>query len=917
MSDIKTIKHNTYLVSDNVSQPCVIDDFLHQNSISHTRLKISDTIDQLKKHSNSNIILFDFDNIDLSSDQANYLKSNKHKTDSYIGIVSNANIKSRLEKLRSGCDTLLEIDCELALLPDIIKHHIQDNLKKTAKILFISASTNEYRELLTAVESKNIIIRNANTLDEVENALDLNIPDLILFGSPLNELSFSELMIILRQTLDYSNTSFASLTNNMENDASAFLNCTHLSIVTNSTTSTTEQLSERIAELVSKSRHTNKSLPDLKRILARYRGISSAINEHSIVSIANTAGTITFVNNKFCEISGYSREELIGKNHRIVKSSVHPDEFYSEMWDSISNGKTWNGTVCNLQKNGDPYWVESSIVPVLDRNNIPYQYISIRTDITQIKQAEEELQQQKLAMDNAQDGMCIINPEGSLVYLNSAFLKIYGYTSIKQLINKHWHSLYSTSELEWFEKKILPELQSNRGWTGEVAYKKNNKESIFQSLSLSLLDDNSIICSVRDITLQKENERKITVSEGRLRRSQSYANIGTWDWNIKTGKLFWSDQVGPLFGYHDTVTETTYDNFLNAIHPDDRQQVIDAVTACIEQKKEYNIEHRTVWPDGTIRYLLERGDVKRDRFGNPTNMLGIVQDITERTALTIDLAKQKSLLELLRKGMNEFVSAHQFQETADFFLKGILSLTESDYGFIGEIFYDENNSPFLKTHAITNIAWNKETRELYQASIVKGFEFRNLNTLFGEVITSGKAVIANEPHNDKRSGGLPEGHPALNHFLGSPIYYGDNLVGMYGIANRPGGYNESNIEFLKPFNATYGSVINAKNLACNEEINKAELIAAKEEAEKANLAKSEFLSNMSHELRTPLNAIMGFSQLFSLNKKIAPDLRDNGTEIYNAGKHLLELINEVLDLAKIETGHIELSIEQVPLKKLI
>ena len=116
-----------------------------------------------------------------------------------------------------------------------------------------------------------------------------------------------------------------------------------------------------------------------------------ALDEHAIVSIANYAGNITYVNDKLCEISGYSREELLGKNHNVIKSDEHSDAFFTDMWRTISSGHTWHGDIENTAKNGSHYWVKTTIVPTLNDKGRPYQYIGIRTEITERKQIEEKL----------------------------------------------------------------------------------------------------------------------------------------------------------------------------------------------------------------------------------------------------------------------------------------------------------------------------------------------------------------------------------------------------------------------------------------------------------------------------------------------------------------------------------------------
>ena len=359
-----------------------------------------------------------------------------------------------------------------------------------------------------------------------------------------------------------------------------------------------------------RARWANRLNNDLEDALRESKFQLITMDQHDIVSTADPAGLITSVNERFCEISGYTREEVLGQNHRILKSCAHSDVFYKDMWSTISQGKVWHGVICNKKKNGGEYWVDSTIVPFLDNKGKPYKYVSARTDITELRQSEERF---TFAVEGAGDGV--------------------------------------------------------------------------------------------------------------------------WDWDLPSGKMTFSRIYSEMLGYAENELVPHADTWTNSVHPDDLAETQQTLKKYLEGRLPvYTVELRLRCKDDSYKWILCRGTVvNHDNDGNPIRMIGIHTDITE----------------------------------------------------------------------------HKEAEQ--------------------------------------------------------------------------------------------------------------NLIEAREEADNANRAKSQFLSSMSHELRTPMNAIIGFSQLMQIDTSspLNGSQLENVEEIVKAGDHLLNLINEVLDLSRIEAGRIDLSIETIPLDEVI
>lgn len=647
-----------------------------------------------------------------------------------------AGVENKLQATRFGCTSFVLKSDACARLKSIILS-IQNQVQQSAcRVLMVD--DDEFMLDMHAFMLETTGIQVKKILDPLQalSVIEDFDPDLILLDLMMPQCSGLELAQVIRMDERYAYTPivFLSAETDEKQQQGAMLSGGDDFIVK-------PVDPERFLNLVQARLKRARYIKDLNRKLkiTLYESEQHRItmDHHAIVSVANVLGEITYVNEKFCEVSGYTADELIGQNHRMLKSGMHSDAFYEDMWDTISQGQVWHGTLCNHNKDGGEYWVESTIVPFLGEDGLPYKYVSARTDITQTRKNEE-----------------------------------------------------------------------------------------------------------------------------RLSRSQKFANIGTWDWNIQTGELYWSERIASLFGYNQSVPETTYENFLNALHPDDKDVVVNAVNDCVQHGKHYDIEHRVIWDDGSEHWLHESGDVIRSNDGSPVHMLGVVRDITARKDAELRLAESEQNNLMMLNSMGEGMFGLDLDANISFINQSACHLLGYQHdALIGESVY--------KLFPEVNPSTETGERQLIIKTLKTALSYQASNAAF---IKKNRATLPVE-------------------YYSTPIIVAGNVI---------------------------GAVVTFKDIS--ERLRyETDLILAKEQAERANKAKSQFLSSMSHELRTPLNAIIGFGQLLEM----APDQpltymqKDNVSEILKAGNHLLDLINEILDLAKIEAGQVAMHIEDVLLSEVL
>ena len=598
----------------------------------------------------------------------------------------------------------------------------------------------------------------------------------------------------------------------------------------------------------------------LTAALRETEALMNTINAHAIVSEAGPDGRILRVNDAFCRTSGYSREELLGQDHRIVNSGRHERAFWQDLWRTIAAGQPWRGQICNRAKNGSLYWVDSIIAPFADASGRIEKYVSIRFDITQAREIEQELARERQRLTSTLEGTNVGTWEVNVITgenrIDARWAGMVGY-SLKELLPitpEKWKALVHPVDEKIAQSRLMEYLHGRTG-IFEMERRLKHKDGHW----IWVLSRGIVSTRLPDGRVEWMSGTHMDVTERHMlyeqieQRSQLMTAIldnipgGLVAFDADLNLLVRNQQFSDMLGFPPSIflpSPVTYESLIRyeAEHGEFGDGDVESIVArAIRNAKGATTANQfeRVRPNGQIL------EVRRQPMVGGGLVMTLI-DITKRRQTEIE-ARQAD--EMLRQAINTLDEAFVIYDAEDRLLMC--------------------NQRYRDTYPIA-------------ATVMKP------GNTFEEIIRYG----AERGEYVQAVGRVDE-----------------------WVAERMRQHLSANTDLVQELgDGRFLRIVERKTadgFIVGFRIDISDLVRARLAAEDASKSKSQFLANMSHEIRTPMNAILGMLSLLH-NTELSARQRDYVGKTEGAAKSLLALLNDILDFSKVEAG--KMTLETAPFR---
>lgn len=632
------------------------------------------------------------------------------------------------------------------------------------------------------------------------------------------------------------------------------------------------------------------------------------------VALVNShTGNISEVNSKFAEIIGRTIEEVTNIDWMSI---THPDDIQKDL-DNMAQMNAGKIDGFQMEKrymkpDGSYVWIHMTIAPVKEENTVVKRHLCMIEDITNRKQYEIDIQNKNEALKLSNEELfsaeerfrtfteaskvaVFVIKDRNFWYVNKECEEILEYTREElQEIDfvKVLHPDYIKLVSENNQKRIEGNYVNPRYEIKMISKLGKTKDIDMNVAMIDLKGEPAVLISASDITERKQTEKEVISTKARLEHLLAESSVIIYSSNATPpfGATYISENAKDIVGFEPSDFLNDAGFWANQIHPDDTAKVFEELPK-VFKFGHHTHEYRWKKKDGKYIWLSDELRLVYDEQGNPIEMVGAWMDISERK-------RAEQLQKVLYNISNSVITSDN--------LKKLISLIQKELGTIIDTsnFYVALYDHLTDTFSIPFFADEKKK----VSSIPKG------KTLTNYVIKTKKSLLANDEKMKEleQAGTIDRLGSKTKNWLGVPLKIQGEIIGVLAVRSYTdeNAYDNSDLELLE-------FVSDQISLSIHRKKSEEDLIKALGKAKESDRLKSAFLANMSHEIRTPMNGILGFSGLLK-----TPDLTDDKQQKYieiieKSGARMLNTINDLMDISKIESGQMEIYISEVNIKELI